>query len=94
MNLNTITADLVAAIKIRNHTVKAAKEEEIKVYRIVYRNFKNQKILNFAYKKTKCKVIDIIPQTIFYSYNIHTKKNSAAFRIIHNYKQNFVQNVD
>ena len=86
---------MLAPIKIRDHTVKATKGKEIRVYRIVYQNLKkNQKILSFAYKKTKCKVIDIMPQTVFYSYNIHEKIKLAAFRIIHNYKQNFVQNVD
>ena len=82
---------MLAAIKIRDHTVKATKEEEIKGSGIDFSKFK---IFSFAHKMTKCKVIDIMPQTVFYSYNIHQKIKLAAFRIIHNYKQNFVLNVD
>ena len=37
----------------QNSYGQGTKEEEIKVYRIVYQNFKNQNILNFAHKSTK-----------------------------------------
>ena len=42
---------MVAAIKIRDHTVKATKEEEIKVYGRVYQNFEIQKNSQFYSQK-------------------------------------------
>ena len=40
-------------VKSRDHTVKATKKEEVKVYRIVYQNLKNQKNSQFCSQKDK-----------------------------------------